>query len=202
MQRIGIYGGSFDPVHYGHLIAASHAADYAKLDSVIFVPAFRQPVKETAGVCMTAFEHRLYMTVLAVAGDNRFSVSDIERTMGGKSYTVNTLRAIAAISTKDSELFFITGMDAACDLLAWHKPDEILAECRILVANRSSEKSIQPVYDALGQCAIDGIKFYDSPVIDISATIIRERVKARQSIRYLTPASVEKYIYDNELYYR
>ena len=200
MQRIGIYGGTFDPVHAGHLFIAERACETARLDKVVFIPAYSPPHKQHTIEDLTAFEHRYYMTVLAVAGNDRFTVSDIERHLEGLSYTINTINEIKKSYPRDTELYFITGMDAICDLLTWRQPEQLLNSCYFLVARRKSEKILQPVYDQFGDLARTKIIIFESPLIEISATDIRERRKSGKSIKYFTPANVEKYIYDNKLF--
>lgn len=200
MQRIGVYGGTFDPIHNGHLLAAAWAHEVAQLDKVIFVPAYSPPHKQQTLDTMTGFEHRYYMTVLAIAGDNRFSATDIERRLEGLSYTVNTINELKKAYSKDTEFFFITGMDAICDLLTWREPERLLKSCRFLVARRRSEKNLEAVFAEYGELARSKIILFDSPIIEIAATDIRLRLRTGKSVKYYVPAGVEKYIYDNKLY--
>ena len=200
MKKIGVYGGTFDPIHVGHLIAAAQAIEAGQLDKVIFVPSYSPPHKQRSASELTLFEHRYYMTILAIAGDERFEVSDIERRLEGLSYTINTINELKKTYPRDTELYFITGMDAICDLLTWRQPEQLLNGCKFLVANRKSDKVLQPVYDAYGGLAVENIIVFDSPIIEISATDIRSRLIYGKSIKYFVPTSVEKYIYDNKLY--
>ncbi|MFA6074593.1 MAG: nicotinate-nucleotide adenylyltransferase [Negativicutes bacterium] len=200
MQKIGIFGGTFDPIHNGHLIVAERACESAQLDKVVFVPAYSPPHKQKTADSLTVFEDRYNMTVLAIAGNERFVVSDIERRLEGLSYTINTINELKKNYPKDTELYFITGMDAICDLLTWRHPEQLLCGCNFLVARRKSNKSLQPVYDVYGDLARSRITIFDSPLIEISATDIRERLQQGKSIKYFMPTSVEKYIYDNKLY--
>ena len=202
MQKIGVYGGTFDPIHTGHLIAAAQAIEAGQLDKVIFVPSYSPPHKQRTASELTSFEHRYYMTVLAIAGDERFEVSDIERQLDGLSYTINTINELKKTYQRDTEIYFITGLDAICDLKTWRQPEQLLNCCKFLVANRKSDKVLQPVYEAYGGLAFENIIVFDSPIIEISATDIRTRLKNGKSIKYFVPTSVEKYIYDNKLYDR
>ncbi|MDR1515340.1 MAG: nicotinate-nucleotide adenylyltransferase [Synergistaceae bacterium] len=193
--RIGIMGGTFDPIHYGHLFAAAETADELKLDKVIFVPTGAPPhkkYKEMAGAI-----ERYEMTLLAITGNERFEISRTETDRLGLSYTLDTLTAMRAMYPQ-SELFFITGVDAILDIDKWKNPFEITLMCTIAVVKR-------PGYDNARLCKLPGeirssVYVVGTPMLDISATDIRHRVSAGRGVRYLMPESVRAYIEKNGLY--
>ena len=206
-MKIGIFGGSFDPVHYGHLILAEQCREQAGLDRVIFVPATVSPLK-TDGPAASD-KHRLQMLSLAIAGHTDFEISTCEIDRGGKSYTVDTLNEFKTLYEND-ELYFLMGQDSVATFCKWKSPAEILQLASPLVVRRP-----RAVNDGEGIAAdLEGLKeFMDteawqkatdqtiqSRLIDISSTDIRNRVGEGQSIKYLVPRAVEKYIETNKLY--
>lgn len=196
-HRIGIIGGTFDPVHIGHLIIAEEAWYRLGLARVIFVPASVPPHKPDEPV--SEREHRYRMTVLATEDNPAFEVSRMEFERPGPSYTVDTLAELKRLHGEDTELFFIMGADSVLEITTWHRPDEIVRLCTVVAAAR-------PGYDlaraerSLPHEFLERIDFLEVPDIDISSTELRERVMAGVPIRYLIPPSVEKYIYENRLY--
>ncbi|MBI3982402.1 MAG: nicotinate-nucleotide adenylyltransferase [Gemmatimonadetes bacterium] len=186
-MRIGVLGGSFDPVHLGHLVAAEGARDCLELDQVRFVPAGHQPLKGGRHVASAA--HRAAMLDAAVADHAAFVVDRRELDRPGPSYSVETLRSLRADLPHD-QLFFIVGSDAARDLGAWYDADALPALARLVVVTRPG--ATPEPGPASSVVTIPGI--------DISATMVREMVRRGASIRYLVPRGVEDYIRAHGLY--
>jgi nicotinate-nucleotide adenylyltransferase len=189
--RLGVMGGTFDPIHHGHLVAASEVAHLFRLDEVVFVPT-GQPWQKDAREVSPA-EVRYLMTVIATADDARFTVSraDIERT--GPTYTVDTLRDLHA-ERPDAELFFITGADALASILTWRDPQEVLALAHLVGVTR-------PGHDASAAHLPEGsASIVEVPALAISSTDCRERVARGAPISYLVPAGVERFIAKTGLY--
>jgi nicotinate-nucleotide adenylyltransferase len=188
-------GGTFDPIHYGHLFAAQEAMTWLGLSKVVFVPSGAPPHKTYPD--MATAKERYEMTLLAVADNKRFEISRVETDRPGMSYTLDTMKAMKELYPA-SELYFITGVDAAADMACWRAPTEIAALCMIAVVKR-------PGYDdgKLDDLP-DGIKrslcVIDAPMLDISATDIRRRAREGRGIGYLMPETVRAYIEKNSLY--
>jgi len=190
--RVGVFGGTFDPPHIGHLILAQHAYEQLHLDCVLFIPA-GDPWRKRSRDVTPAF-HRLAMTRLATVDNSVFSVDDCEVTREGATYTVDTLRELNGRLGAGSELFFILGEDALADLPHWRDPEGIAAEAMIAVVPRegvelpplpfSSERLVQVVM----------------PYIGISSTELRIRARDGLSLRYHVPSGVEAYIHEQGLY--
>lgn len=201
MNRIGIFGGSFDPVHYGHLILAELCCEFCQLDEVRLVPAAVPPHKQGRG--RASGEHRVEMLKLAIGGNPRLSVWDGEIQRGGVSYTVETLRQIQAEQPQD-QLFFLMGADSLSDLPNWRDPSEICDLATIVVVDRPGSENVD--YSVLEGVTtserIDHFRLHlvAMPQLDISSTELRERIKHEKSIRYQTPRAVEQYIRTAELY--
>jgi nicotinate-nucleotide adenylyltransferase len=202
-MRIGIYGGSFDPVHAGHLLAAEMTREQAGLDRVIFVPAAASPFK--AGTALAPGADRLAMLTLATAGHDGFDVSSLELERGGTSYTVDTLAALAA-AHPDDRLVLILGPDSLAGFPGWREPARIASLAEIVPVERTGLDDLGAVSgglaDAVGRdeaAAIVGRRVR-MPAIGIRATAIRAAVAAGRSIRYQTPRAVERYIHTHGLY--
>lgn len=187
---IGIFGGTFDPPHTGHLIAAQDACEALALDRLIFVPAADPPHKQGTGVSAVAI--RLEMLAAAVAGNARFEVSTIELDRPGPSYTVDTLRALAA-ANPGCTLNLLIGVDQVREFESWHQADEVRRLAQVIMLTRAGTS------EAGGEAP-----FVRQVVrvtrIDVSSTLVRERVAAGRSIRYLVPDAVEKIIAREGLY--
>ena len=197
-RRIGILGGTFDPLHMGHLITAEIVRVSAALDEIIFIPAARPPHKENKGEAPA--EDRLLMVQCAVEGNPAFSVSDIELRREGPSYTVDTIAALSE-QLGDAELFFITGADAMNDLYRWHDPVRLLHSCTFIVAARQGvELDESRLAEQFSPEQRSRIRIVPTPHLEISSTVIRARVRAGRSIRYLVPRAVELYIEERGLY--
>ncbi|HHV15771.1 MAG TPA: nicotinate-nucleotide adenylyltransferase [Gelria sp.] len=202
MQRfdsIGIMGGTFDPVHYGHLIAAEFARHEFKLDSVIFMPAARPPHKEINEVLDS--EHRYNMVKIAIRGNPALTISDLEMKRAGKSYTIDTVRYFLK-HYSDSDIFFIMGADSLLTMHTWKDYQELSGLCRFVVATRPGyiiERS-DPALKNLPSILWERMDFLPIPGLDISSTNIRQRVAENRPIKYLLPLEVEQYILDKGLY--
>jgi nicotinate-nucleotide adenylyltransferase len=195
--RIGILGGTFNPPHLGHLVCAQEAYIQLELERVILIPARQpphKPVDEEPGT-----EHRLQLCRLAVEGDSRFEVSELELNREGPSYTVDTLSSLHS-SDPGTDLYLILGGDIAAGLPDWHEPERVLSLATVAVAKRRGtprelvERSLARLRGG------ERTRFFQMPRIGVSSTVIRERVRARQPIRYLVPDKVAGYIAEAGLY--
>ncbi len=199
-RKVGIMGGSFDPIHIGHLVAANEVLNIYKLDEIIFVPTGDPPHKDNL---RAASFHRLLMVNIAVLSNNKFSVSDIEIKSPGKSYTLDTLSEFHKLY-KDTEFYFITGTDAVFNLSNWYRPEEVLKLCRFIAATRPgiSIEEVNAKINEIKKMFGGNIEILQVPMLQISSTDIRERFRMGVSVKYLLPESVEQYIIKNELYLR
>ena len=199
-MRIGVFGGSFDPVHLGHLILAEQCREQANLDHVLFIPAPRPPHKNRQ---LTPFAQRVEMLDLALSGHRAFRIDELEKDRPGPSYTVDTLAELQA-RDPDAELCLIIGGDAVADLPTWYQPRAIVERATLVVAARQGWEmpSVQEFRDrlALAKEAELRHQIVSIPLIAISSTEIRQRVAANRTIRYLVPRAVEVYIENKQLY--
>ncbi len=200
VKRLGIMGGTFDPIHYGHLVTAEETRGRFKLDKVIFVPSGRPPHKK--GYPVTEARHRYLMTLLAVATNPYFEVSRIEIDRRGYSYTVDTVNQFYRQMPPGTEIYFITGADAIMEILTWKNVKELLGRTRFIAATRPGIEMnhMKAVVDKLPFSASEVIYPLAVPAMAISSTDIRRRVRQNRSIKYLLPEAVEHYIYKNGLY--
>jgi len=195
-RRIGVLGGTFDPIHHAHLVAAQEAAWAMQLERVLFVPARQPPHKLNEPI--TRAHHRLAMTAAAIAANPLFDVSTVDIDREGPSYTVDTLRALSGPGT---ELWFIIGMDSLRDLASWYDPGGILELARVVAVGRPGNVTVDPAsLEAAVPRAKGRIHLAPMPPLDISSTDIRERVATGRPIRYLTPDPVVAYIAEHGLY--
>jgi nicotinate-nucleotide adenylyltransferase len=195
--RLGILGGTFNPPHLGHLVCAQEAYLQLGLQRVMLIPARtppHKPVEDEPGA-----EHRFELCRLAVDGDRRFAVSDLEMTRPGPSFTVDTLEQLHS-QAPDSELFLIVGGDVAVGLPRWREPERVLSLATLAVAKRrgTARASIDAALHELP--AGERTEFFQMPRIGISSTMVRRRVRAGQPIRYLVPDAVAGYIEEHRLY--
>jgi len=188
--RLGVMGGTFDPIHVGHLVTAEEALHQFGLDEVVFVPTGRPWMKEHEVVASP--EDRYRMTEIGIAAEPRFSVSRIEVERGGQTYTVDTLRALRD-ADPDGELWFITGADAMLEIMEWKEPETLFDLARFIAATR-------PGYDVTRFQTHDAVSVMEIPALAISSTDIRARVREGRPIRFLVPQSVETYIVAEGLY--
>lgn len=197
--RLGIYGGSFDPVHLGHLLLAETCREACELDRVLFLPCGQSPHKPHGAIATG--NQRAEMLEFAVAGDPRFGVCRIELERSGPSFTVETLRQLR-FEQPDSELFFLMGADSLSDLPLWREPLAILEIATIVAVNRGLRPppNLESLANRIGSIVRDRVRFVTMPAIDLSATEIRERARTERSLRFRTPRAVEEYIRQNGLY--
>jgi len=191
-NKIGVLGGTFDPIHVGHLVLAEQVREKFQLEQVIFIPSASPPHKTEQK--LSSAEDRLKMTKLAVEGNPYFSVSDIELKREGLSYTVETLRKLKDLY-KNSEIYFLTGSDVLNEITTWKDPEEIYKLAKIVIAVRPGFDK----FDSEDHFAKKSI-IVNITGVDISSTQIREKVKKGESIKYLVPLKVEEYIKKRNLY--
>ena len=201
MKRIGILGGTFDPIHFGHLILAEEAKELCNLDEVWFMPAKTPPHK--LGKKISEFSIRKFMIELAIQGHGGLYCSDFENTLEGNSYTFNTLEKLQS-KYIDDEFYFIMGADSFYEIETWKNPDIILKIVKLIVASRdySNENlTLKNHFEHLkSKYEIKGIYFLDTMDIDISSTQIRELAGGGESITKYVPESVCRYIEENKIY--
>ena len=197
MLHLGIIGGTFDPLHWAHLVMAEEARMRFSLDKVLFIPAGQPPHKSDHPV--SDAEHRYAMTLLGTASNPAFEVSRIEIEREGPSYSVDTIRRLKEIYGSDTQIFFIIGSDEALNIQSWHEAESLPSMARFIVAPR-------PGFDVCELKLKLPERFYAAmdllPVMpmDISATELRARVSAGKTIKYLVPDEVESYIRKHRLY--
>jgi nicotinate-nucleotide adenylyltransferase len=190
--RIGVMGGTFDPIHHGHLVAASEVAYYFSLDEVVFVPTGRPWQKDDRKVSPS--EDRYLMTVIATASNPRFSVSRIDIDRPGPTYTIDTLRDLRAERGHEAELFFITGADALSQMMSWQDADELFRLAHFVGCTR-------PGHRLSGKgLPEDRVSLVEIPALTISSTDCRARVAAGEPIWYLVPDGIVQYIAKRGLY--
>jgi len=187
--RLGVMGGTFDPIHHGHLVAASEVASALGLDEVIFVPT-GEPWQKTE---VTEGEHRYLMTVIATASNPRFKVSRVDIDRAGPTYTVDTLLDIQA-AYPDAELFFISGADAIAQIMTWKDMQELWDLAHFVAVSRPGHSLRIP------NAPSGEISTLEIPALAISSTNIRERVEAEKPVWYLVPDGVVQYIAKHDLY--
>lgn len=199
-KKIGIMGGTFNPIHYGHLMLAETAYNNFSLDKVLFMPTKKPAYKSIFNIVKD--EHRINMVKLAIESNEHFEISTMEFDREGNTYTVDTLNILKNMYP-NIDFYFILGADSLYDFHKWYKPDEIIKLATILAAKRplsdnqdfdNEIKLLRRTYPG------SDIRFLDSPSIDISSSIIRHRITSQKSIRYLVPEAVEAYIMQNNLY--
>jgi nicotinate-nucleotide adenylyltransferase len=188
-RRLGVMGGTFDPIHFGHLVTAEEALSQFSLDEVVFVPTGLPWMKEERDV--SPAEDRYLMTVIATASNPRFSVSRVEIDRDGPTYTIDTLRALAA-ANRDAELYFITGADAIFEIFDWKDPDEVLHLAHFIAATRPGYDLRR--FETRSERKQPNVSAMNIPALAISSTDVRERVRDGRPIRYLLPEGVKSYI--------
>lgn len=191
-RRVGVMGGTFDPIHNGHLVAASEVAARFGLDEVIFVPTGR-PWQKT-GKNVSDAEHRYLMTVIATASNPRFTVSRVDVDRPGNTYTIDTLRDLAEKLGEGTEMFFITGADALAQILSWKEVDELFQLAHFVGVSRPGHELSS---EGLPQ---DGVSLLQIPALAISSTDCRDRVRDDFPVWYLVPDGVVQYIAKHNLY--
>ena len=191
-MNLGIYGGTFNPPHLGHLIVAETVGDQFGLDKVLWIPSGRPPHKDVRE--LVSASHRLAMTRRAVAGNRRFSVSDVEVTCERTSYTVDTLGALQR-RYPEATLHLILGGDSLRDFASWYQPEVIVERARLAVYDRPGTDR-----RAVPERFLRHARFAEAPLLAISGTEIRDRCRRDASIRYLVPEGVRAYIQEHGLY--
>jgi nicotinate-nucleotide adenylyltransferase len=189
--RLGVMGGTFDPVHHGHLVAASEVAARYDLDEVVFVPTGRPWQKDSD---VTTAEHRYLMTVIATAANPHFTVSRVDIDRPGPTYTVDTLRDLRAQRGADVELFFITGADALAQIIDWKSSDELFDLARFIGVTRPGH------HLSIEGLPADRVSMLEVPALAISSTDCRERARRGDPVWYLVPDGVVQYIAKHRLY--
>lgn len=216
-MKIGIFGGTFNPIHYGHLRAAEEVREKFKLAKIIFIPSKKPPLKTQD---LLESEHRYKMTELALSGNGFFEISDIEFKRPGKSFTVQTLEELLK-NFHDIDLYFILGIDAFLEIPTWWQPDRLMSLADFVIIARPPFRFVDLLTSPYMEASGDDLEKLDKaeielysttlkskrvamalkiPLMDISATDIRRRIKEGKSIKYLLPESVESYIIANKLY--
>lgn len=196
--RLGIMGGTFDPIHYGHLVAAEQAFDDLGLDLVVFMPAGRPAFKQDRGV--TSGEDRFAMTLLATADNPHFVASRFEVERDGVTYTADTLRLLRSLYPDNVEFYFITGADAITEIVTWRDADDIARLAHLVAATRPGY-DLDRAWDTIAASGLDfDVTYLSVPALAISSSYLRERVGAGQSLRYLTPDPVTGYLHKHGLY--
>jgi nicotinate-nucleotide adenylyltransferase len=193
---MGVMGGTFDPIHHGHLVTAEAALWQFGLDGVVFVPTGSPWMKTDREV--TSPEDRYLMTVIATASNPYFSVSRIEVDRSGPTYTIDTLEQLRAEANEPVELFFITGADAMLEIFQWKDPDEVLAHAHFIAATRPGYDLAR--FESESGRALPNVSVMHIPALAISSTDIRRRVREGEPIRYLLPEGVQTYIDKADLY--
>lgn len=197
-RQIGILGGTFDPIHVGHLMIAEAVRGEYHLDNILFIPAASPPHKRQQRVA--APRHRYLMTVLATCSNPFFMVSDIEMKRPGPSYSIDTVYALRR-QFEDTDFYFIIGTDVIAEIATWDRVEELLSLCPFIAASRSgAEPDLERLRRELGPLGEARIHPVTTPELEISSTDIRRRVQRGDSIKYIVPAAVEQYIYKEGLY--
>ncbi|MEX0717813.1 MAG: nicotinate-nucleotide adenylyltransferase [Planctomycetaceae bacterium] len=198
-MRIGLFGGTFDPVHYGHLLLAEQCREQCELDEVWFLPSGNPPHKRGEGI--SPGKARAEMLEFAVAGLPEFRVDRMELERAGTTFTVDTLEELHRQDASRA-LFFLIGADSLADLPTWREPRRVAELATIVAVNRGDRPLPDPAALAatLGESLASRIRFVTMPGIDLSSTDIRRRVRAGESIRFMMPRAVEAYIREHGLY--
>lgn len=197
-ERVGILGGTFDPVHYGHLAIAEEVYCALQLTRMVFVPAGQPPHKLTAGI--TPAQQRVSMLERAIATNPHFTLSLVDVQRAGPSYTVETLRLLRQEWGPRAELFFVIGSDSLKDLPSWYDPEGILAQATIVALTRPGYVDVRAGLLERLPALRDRLILLEGPLLEISATDLRQRVAEGRPIKYQTPEVVEEYILQRGLY--
>lgn len=198
-MKLGVFGGTFDPVHVGHLIVAEATRGLLGLDEVLFVTAGRPWLKDDRDI--TSAHHRMRMVDVAVEGNPYFRASDIETVRRGPTYTVDTLEELTERLGVDTELYVMAGLDALKEIDRWRRPERVLELSTLVGIARPGYQELDggPI-NSVRAGASDEVVVVEGPLIGVSGTEIRERVAQGASIKYSVPELVEAYIYEHELY--
>jgi nicotinate-nucleotide adenylyltransferase len=195
--NIGVLGGTFDPIHMGHLVVAEEARIKLELREILFVPAGQPWLKLDRNI--TPAVHRVEMVRRAIADNPPFKLCTLEVERAGPSYTVDTLTMLRKQLGSEASLFFILGRDTLSELPLWKEPEKLVQLCRLVVAPRLGSKDLKHLEAAIPRL-LDKVIQLDMPVIGISSSEIRQRIAQGLPIRYLVPAEVERYITEHKIY--
>lgn len=201
-KRIGLYGGTFDPIHMGHLIVAESVADLARLDRILFLPSSDPPHKKSEGI--TPGEVRAQMVAAAIVGNPRFALDRFDLDRAGPTFTIDTVRHFAAALGSGTDIAWIIGADSLTEISSWRDAGDLIDSCEVLTAARPGWE--QPDWDglsrALGESRVERLRrgVLATPLLEIAASEIRGRIRSGRSIRYLVPESVEDIIRRSALY--
>ncbi len=197
-NRIGVFGGTFDPIHIGHLILAVEARHQLQLDQIVLAPAGDPPHKPDSPI--SSLHHRLAMCRLAVADDNEIGISLIDAERPGPHYTSDMLRLFRERVGAEVELYFLMGLDSLRDLPTWHEPEWLVHNCRLAALRRHD---VEIDWEGLEE-ELPGVRerviVLEMPELDVASSSLRERVRTGQPIRYQVPHAVERYIREQGLY--
>ena len=198
--KYGIMGGTFDPIHIGHLVLAEEVRNKLNLDKIIFIPSGNPPHKNSKNV--TKSIHRYEMTLLATISNPNFEISSVEIDKTGKTYTVDTIKDLRQKCKTNAEFYFITGADSILDLPNWKNVNELLHLCKFVAATRPGFKlkKMEEKIKELEELHNKNIYTIIVTALQISSTDIRNRIREGNSVKYLLPETVEDYIYKNKLY--
>lgn len=199
-KKIAVMGGTFDPIHYGHLSTAEAVRDKFDVEKVIFIPSGCPPHKDLNFV--TNNERRYDMTLLATESNPGFEVSRMEIDRPGRTYTIDTINELKEMYGEDVQIYFITGADVVHQIFTWKSWQELITMCDFVAATRPGYKKSDMFkrIEYLRDTYESRIHFMDVPALDISSSDIRERVQKGEPVKYLLPECVEEYIYKNNLY--
>lgn len=197
-MKIGLMGGTFDPIHNGHLVLAEQVRTRFQMDKIIFIPTGNPPHKDSTA----SKEHRYEMTQLAIEDNEFFELSRIELDQDNKTYTIDTVLRLREMYGEETEVYFITGADMIIDLPTWKNFSELVHLCKFIGSTRPGveDKELSDQINALVKDYKADITITQVPALAISSTDIRRRIKYNLSIRYLLPKSTEDYIYEHKLY--
>ena len=198
-MKIGVFGGTFDPIHLGHLIVADAAREMLELDEVLFIPTGRPWVK--AGTPVAVACHRMAMVEISVGPTAWFRIVDLDIKRPGPTYTVDTLLELRAELGEEADLYLLLGLDAVQDMARWHRPAQIFELCTVVGMSRPGVPDLDlAVLDAVAPNAADRVILLEGPLVSLSGTDLRRRVREGRSIRHRVPEAVEVYIYEHGLY--
>ncbi|MDH4209415.1 MAG: nicotinate-nucleotide adenylyltransferase [Anaerolineae bacterium] len=198
MQRIGVIGGTFDPIHYGHLAAAEEARARVNLERVLFVVALMPPHKLDEEI--TPAQHRLAMVRLGIASNPFFEISTVDIDRPGPSYTVDTISILREQWGDDTELFFIMGLDSLAEMPTWHQPERLIQLCRLVAVTRPGVEVDLPALERAIPGLSARLEIIDMPEVEISSSDLQRRLKQGLPIKYQVPEKVERYIREHRLY--
>lgn len=196
-RRVCIFGGTFNPIHWGHLVMAQQAYEGFGLDEVLWVPAGQPPHKALSGGATT--EQRVEMVRLAIDGCPYFRLSQVDATRDGPSYAYQTLQILRR-EYPQTEWYWLLGEDAVQDLINWYRADDVIPCCHWLVAVRSGDAPLKAYLESLSTKYQTGFSLIEGPVFDLSSTLVRERLNQGRSIRFLVHPKVDQFIFEQELY--